>query len=71
MCACVSHRCRGAADILAVSPDGGLIEAIPDTISIDALKRGDPHFTTLNDFFVRHFGRGRADSPQLKASRVW
>ena len=53
-------------DILAVSASGGLIEAIPDTISLDALKKGDPHFTNLNDFFIRHFGRGNADSDAVK-----
>lgn len=43
------------ADILAQSHDSGFIEAIPDTISLDALKRGDSRFTTLADFFERHF----------------
>ena len=45
-------------DILATSASGGLIHAVPDTISIDALKRGDPHFTTLDDWFDRHFNFG-------------
>ncbi|MFN3340970.1 MAG: hypothetical protein ACK40Z_14815, partial [Dietzia sp.] len=34
-------------DIVATSPDSGVIEAIPDTISIDALKRNHPRFTSL------------------------
>ncbi len=43
-----------------------MIEAIPDTISLDALKKGDPQFTTLNNFFLMHFGRGNVDSDSLK-----
>jgi phosphatidylinositol 4-kinase len=43
-------------EILALTGRGGIIEAIPDTISIDSLKRNDPLFTDLQDFFVRHFG---------------
>lgn len=40
-------------DIISTSPDSGIIEAIPDTISLDSLKKNDPHFTTLADFFER------------------
>lgn len=29
-------------DIVATSLDGGLLEAIPDTVSLDALRRNDP-----------------------------
>ncbi|CAN0055344.1 unnamed protein product [Ascophyllum nodosum] len=43
-------------DIVATLPDAGMIEAIPDTVSLDALKKNDPLFTTLLDFFHRHFG---------------
>lgn len=43
-------------DVIAISPTAGLVEAIADTISIDSLKRNDRAFTTLLDFFVRHFG---------------
>ncbi|CAN0077131.1 unnamed protein product [Ectocarpus sp. 8 AP-2014] len=43
-------------DIVATSHDAGIIEAIPDTVSIDALKKNDPLYTTLLDFFHRHFG---------------
>jgi len=45
-------------DIIATSFDGGLIEAIPDTVSLDALRRNDPNYTTLPDFFERFWGRG-------------
>jgi len=43
-------------EILALTPRGGMMEAIPDTISLDSLKRNDPHFTTLKKFFDTHFG---------------
>ncbi|CAM9282162.1 unnamed protein product [Pylaiella littoralis] len=43
-------------DIVATSHDAGIIEAIPDTVSIDALKKNDPLYTNLSDFFHRHFG---------------
>ena len=44
-------------DILATSRTDGLIEAIPDTVSLHALKEKDPAFTTLKDFFIRFFGK--------------
>lgn len=56
-------------DILATSPTSGFIEAIPDTVSIHSLKEKDPAYTTLEDFFVRHFGRGDPDSARLTAAR--
>jgi len=56
-------------DILATSATSGFIEAIPDTVSIHSLKEKDPSYTTLLDFFVRHFGRGDADSARLKAAK--
>ncbi|GLD99179.1 hypothetical protein PINS_up007897 [Pythium insidiosum] len=43
-------------DVIAISSTSGLVEAIPDTISIDSLKRNDREYTTLIDFFRRHFG---------------
>lgn len=42
-------------DILALSADSGIIEAIPDTISLDCLKKRDAHFTTLKAFYLRYF----------------
>jgi hypothetical protein len=41
--------------ILATSRDAGVIEAVPDTVSIDALKRNDPTYVDLLSFFQRHF----------------
>ena len=44
-------------DILATSHDSGMMEAIPDTISIDSLKRNDRSYTDLSHFFHLHFAR--------------
>jgi phosphatidylinositol 4-kinase len=57
-------------DILATAPRGGLIQAIQDTVSIDALKRGDPAFTTLDDWFERHFNYGARGGERVKAARL-
>ncbi len=46
-------------DILSTDEDGGIIEAVPDTVSVHALKEKDEAFTTLDDWFVRYFRRGR------------
>jgi len=48
-------------EILALNDRGGIIEAIPDTISIDSLKRNDPDYTDLSAFFISHFGQGGSD----------
>mmetsp|Transcript_20567 Transcript_20567/g.58459 ORF Transcript_20567/g.58459 Transcript_20567/m.58459 type:complete len:1294 (+) Transcript_20567:63-3944(+) len=42
-------------EILAITDRGGIIEAIPDTISIASLKKNDPNYTTLRDFFHTFF----------------
>lgn len=46
-------------DVVAVGADAGVIEAIPDTVSLDALRRNDSNFVDLLDFFERYFGRSR------------
>ena len=46
--------------ILATSENAGLIEAVPDTISLDALKKKSPNYVSLNTFFERYHGKGRA-----------
>ena len=43
-------------EIVALTGRGGIIECVPDTISIDSLKRNDPNFTDLKNFFEQHFG---------------
>ena len=57
-------------DILATEARGGLIHAIPDTISIDSLKRAIPAFTTLDAWFVDHFRRGPRGDERLHAART-
>lgn len=54
-------------DVIATSPVSGLVEAIPDTISLDSLKRNDPQYTSLLDFFIRHFGE--VGSPAFRQAR--
>jgi phosphatidylinositol 4-kinase len=57
-----------AYEIVALTETGGVIEAIPDTISIDSLKRNSKDFTTLGHFFLQHFGeRGSDDYADAKA----
>ena len=46
-----------------------MIEAVPDTISLDSLKRADPHYTTLRDFYARHWGGGSQNSPGFRKAR--
>lgn len=54
-------------DVIAISATSGLVEAISDTISIDSLKRNDREFTTLLDFFTRHFGD--PSTPEFRNAR--
>lgn len=42
-------------EIVALEASGGIIEAIPDTISIASLKKNDPAYTNLKDFFDSYF----------------
>jgi phosphatidylinositol 4-kinase len=48
-------------EIIALTYRGGIIEAIPDTISIDSLKKNDPTYTDLKSFFIKHFGPPMSD----------
>ncbi|OWZ22938.1 Atypical/PI3K/PI4K protein kinase [Phytophthora megakarya] len=43
-------------NVIATSAKTGLIEAVPDTVSLDSLKRNDPGYTTLLDFYTRLHG---------------
>jgi len=38
-------------NIIATCEDGGLIQTVPDAISIDKLKKSDPSFTSLQQYF--------------------
>jgi len=54
-------------NIIATSPDSGLIEAIADTVSLDVLRRRDSRYVNLKDFFQRFFGP--PDSPAYEKAR--
>ena len=58
-----------AYDILATEPRGGIIQAVSDTVSLDSLKRGDANFSTLDDWFERHFNYGLRGLERVKAAR--
>ncbi|CAK4382230.1 unnamed protein product [Aphanomyces euteiches] len=53
--------------VLATSATCGLIEAVPDTVSLDSLKKNDPNYTTLSDFYERYFGP--RDGSRFKRAR--
>lgn len=42
--------------IICLSADAGLVELVPNAISIHSLKKRTPHFKTLRDYFERAFG---------------
>jgi phosphatidylinositol 4-kinase len=48
-------------EIIAMSPDSGLIEAIPDTVSLHALRSREFGYDSLLAFFEQYFGP--PDSP--------
>ncbi|KAL8020857.1 putative protein kinase-like domain superfamily, phosphatidylinositol kinase [Plasmopara halstedii] len=43
-------------NVIATSAKTGLIEAVPDTVSLDSLKRNDSRYTSLLDFYIRLHG---------------
>lgn len=48
-------------DILATGPDCGILECVPDAMSIDALKKSMPkELTSLRDFFAWQFGGAKS-----------
>eukprot|EP01128_Nolandella_sp_AFSM9_P011950 TRINITY_DN8834_c0_g1_i1.p1 TRINITY_DN8834_c0_g1~~TRINITY_DN8834_c0_g1_i1.p1 ORF type:complete len:943 (-),score=270.64 TRINITY_DN8834_c0_g1_i1:315-2738(-) len=47
-------------DILALSSDAGLIEVVPNALSIDKLKSKSENFTTLADFFKKEWSTPEA-----------
>ena len=42
-------------EVLATTATGGLIQAVPDTISLDSLKKNDKSFLSLKEFFQRFY----------------
>jgi phosphatidylinositol 4-kinase B len=57
-------------EIIALTDRGGIIECVPDTISLDSLKRNNPHFTSLRNFFVTHYGEDTDELADAKANFV-
>lgn len=53
--------------IIAMSPDSGLIEAVPDTVSLHALRAKGVGYESLLDFFEQFFGP--QDSPGFLAAQ--
>jgi len=61
----------GRYEIIALSDRCGLIEAIPDTISLSSLKGNIPEYVDLKSFFIDHFGPPDSDDhAQAKANFV-
>jgi phosphatidylinositol 4-kinase len=48
-------------EIVALTFRAGMIQCIPDTISIDSLRKNYPDFTDLRAFFEQHFGSPGSD----------
>jgi phosphatidylinositol 4-kinase B len=42
-------------EIIATCPTGGLIETVPDSISINQLKKQNSHIQTLRQYFISSF----------------
>ncbi|CAI5744487.1 unnamed protein product [Peronospora destructor] len=58
-------------NVIATSAKTGLIEAVPDTVSLDSLKRNDPGYTTLQDFYIRlHGDKGTAEFTRAQRNFV-
>jgi phosphatidylinositol 4-kinase B len=57
-------------EIIALTESGGVVEAIPDTISLDSLKRNDPNYHGLKFFFLSHFGEGTEEYADAQANFV-
>eukprot|EP01120_Amphizonella_sp_Union-15-10_P015802 TRINITY_DN8196_c0_g1_i1.p1 TRINITY_DN8196_c0_g1~~TRINITY_DN8196_c0_g1_i1.p1 ORF type:complete len:775 (+),score=155.36 TRINITY_DN8196_c0_g1_i1:63-2327(+) len=46
--------------IIALTSQSGLIQVVPDALSIDKLKQKDKQFSTLRNFFRRHFKESKS-----------
>ena len=49
-------------EILSTGHNVGIIESVPNSISIDYLKRKATNFSTLSQFFVQYFGNPNSNS---------
>lgn len=56
--------------IVALSNTGGIIEAVPDTISISSLKRNYPNWVDLPTFFEEHYSEDADHLAGAKANFV-
>jgi phosphatidylinositol kinase/protein kinase (PI-3 family) len=43
-------------NIIATCNDGGLVQTVPDAVSLDKLKKTYPHIHDLREYFVYLFG---------------
>jgi phosphatidylinositol 4-kinase B len=57
-------------EIIAITDRGGIVECVPDTISLDSLKRNDPNFVDLNTFFHSFFGDNVEDLADANSNFV-
>eukprot|EP01132_Coremiostelium_polycephalum_P007579 gene7579-9320_t len=48
--------------VIATGYDSGLIETVPDSMSVDTLKKKVTAFTTLSDYFIRCYGDRKSKS---------
>jgi len=42
--------------VLVTSPTSGMIQTVPNALSVDSLKKDTPNFTTLANFFQQCYG---------------
>lgn len=45
-------------NIIATCSDGGLIQTVADAVSIDKLKKSNPQFSTLKQYFIATYKLG-------------
>jgi hypothetical protein len=57
-------------EVLAVSADAGFIETVPNTISVDVLRRSMPELRSMADYFVAAYGE-RGSARHSKAQRCF
>lgn len=57
-------------DIIATSIDGGMLEAIPDTVSLDALRRNDTRCVLTSSFLPAPWLTLLSPHPSIHACRV-
>lgn len=50
-------------NIIATCEDGGLIQTVPDSISIDRLKKSCPQYSTLKQYFKATYKQAGMPTP--------